>query len=72
MAAMTTTSLTPSVTLLTPFDNCASCGVQAYVLVRSVGGRHLEFCRHHYQVHADALGFAGWTVADDQRAALVA
>jgi hypothetical protein len=43
--------------------------IRAYVRVHR-NGRTLDFCSHHYGVHAPALMRGGWEIVDDARGEL--
>ncbi len=43
--------------------------IRAYVRVHR-NGRTLDFCAHHYGVHAPALVRGGWDIVDDARSEL--
>jgi hypothetical protein len=43
--------------------------IRAYVRVHR-NGRALDFCAHHYGVHAPALVRGGWDIVDDARGEL--
>ncbi len=43
--------------------------IRAYIRVHR-NGRTLDFCAHHYGVHAAALTRGGWDIVDDARSEL--
>lgn len=51
-------------------DRCDRCRAPAQVRVELPSGR-LDFCKHHYDSHADALTAAGAQVLIDQRPSLL-
>jgi hypothetical protein len=56
---------------MTVIRNCDADAnpVRAYIRVYQ-NGRTLDFCSHHYGVHAPALLRGGWKIIDDARGEL--